>query len=75
MTYFFKKDRLKPKTAEQREAERVEGMKRIKELDGKPLRIFDGPLDEPEITKEMRDKIYEELLEEIRRILKERKEK
>jgi len=66
---------LKPKTAEQREAERVEGMKRIKELDGKPLRIFDGPLDEPEITKEMRDKIYEELLEEIRRILKERKEK
>jgi len=71
MTYYFKKDKLKPKTAEQREAERVEGMKRIKELDGKPLRIFDGPLDEPEITKEMREKRYKEFLEEARKIIKE----
>jgi len=40
MTYFFKKDKLKPKTAEQREAEFLESMKRIKELEGKPLQVL-----------------------------------
>jgi len=66
---------LKPKTAEQREAESLERMKRIKELDGKPLQIFDGPLDEPEITKEMREKLYQEFLEEVRKIIKEKEGK
>lgn len=75
MTYFFKKDKLKPKTAEQREAEFLESMKRIKELEGKPLQIFDGPLDEPEITKEMREKLYQGFLEEVRKIIKETEEK